>query len=70
MSDESQPKGPPGEGPTKAFQLKLDGWMSELMTKDFGLDADAPAAEQAEETASPPADAPKPPEAPPGTRGG
>jgi hypothetical protein len=47
MPDPSQPKGRPDapvEGQTKAFSLKFDGWMSELMKKDLGLEAEAPEA--------------------------
>ena len=45
MSDPSAPKGrpdAPAEGPTKAFRLKFDGWMTELIRKDLGVGADAP----------------------------
>ena len=47
MADPSPPKGrpdAPAEGPTRAFRVKFDDWMTELMAKDLGLTADAPAA--------------------------
>ncbi|MFT3772926.1 MAG: hypothetical protein QM820_46670 [Minicystis sp.] len=56
MSDENQPKGPPGapvEGRTQAFRFKIDGWMAELMKNDLGVAEDTENAE------------PAPPEAPP-----
>lgn len=40
MSDENKPKAPV-EGRTQAFRLKMDGWMSELITQDFDLEAPA-----------------------------
>jgi len=45
MSDPNQPKAPPGppaESPTKAFVLKMDGWLTDLMKQDLELDAAAP----------------------------
>jgi hypothetical protein len=63
MSDPSQPKprpDAPAESPTKAFSLKFDGWMTELLTKD--LAADAPDAPDASSGTSP--EAPAEPEAP------
>lgn len=65
MSNPSEPKGPtgpPAEGPTKAFVVKIDGWLTDLMKKDLELDADPPAGEP-DASAIPPEGAP--PEAPP-----
>jgi hypothetical protein len=48
MSAPNEPKGPPGapvEGPTKAFRVKFDGWMDELLPAGSG---EAPAASAAE----------------------
>lgn len=44
MSDPSQPKGnPPAESPTKAFVLKMDDWMTDLLKADLQADAEPPA---------------------------
>jgi hypothetical protein len=48
MSDEQKP---PGESPTRAFQLKLDGWMSDILETD--LDPNAPPAEAPADPAAP-----------------
>lgn len=50
MSNPSQPKGPPGapmESPTKAFVLKIDGWMADLMGADIESIPEAPPADPA-----------------------
>ena len=73
MSGPNEPKGPPGapvEGPTKAFRVKFDGWMDELVVpgetpgvapldllRDLGLEPPAPA----DEPPPPPPDEPPPP---------
>jgi hypothetical protein len=77
MSGPNEPKGPPGapvEGPTKAFRVKFDGWMDELIVpgeapgaaaldllRDLGLEPAAPADEPA---AHPPAASPDDPPPP------
>jgi hypothetical protein len=73
MADPSRPEdsgapyrddAPAGEGPTKAFRLKLDNWMEELLKKD--LDPDAPAeAAPAEPEPQPPKTTGGDPPAPP-----
>jgi hypothetical protein len=69
MSDPSQPKGrpeAPAEGPTKAFKLKFEGWMTELLKQDLGLEAEAPPAADAAAEAAPAPPVPQP-EGAPGT---
>jgi hypothetical protein len=43
MSNPSEPKGPPGapaEGATKAFVVKIDSWLADMVKQDFDLEAD------------------------------
>jgi len=71
MSDPSEPKGPsdaPAEGPTKAFVFKIDGWLADLMSKDLGLDGDAPGGAPAASLPADVAPAPPDPEASSGKR--
>jgi hypothetical protein len=59
MGDPSKPKGPPREGKTQAFRLKMDGWMEEILKQDLDPDA-APEEPNKDEQAPPPAPAPAP----------
>ena len=40
MSNPSEPKGPPAEGATKAFVVKIDSWLADLVKDDFDPAAD------------------------------
>jgi len=69
MSDPNQPGSPnsKGDGPTAMFRLKLDGWMDELIKKDFeepSPDAEAPPADPAAAAPSQEAPPEEPPPAP------
>jgi hypothetical protein len=64
MADPSKPKGPRGEGKTQAFRIKMDGWMEEILKKDFDPDAD-PEEEEAKKAEQTPPPAPEPKPAPP-----
>jgi hypothetical protein len=54
MSDQNQPKPPPAESPTRAFVLKMDNWMTDLLKSDLEADLNAPAEPPAAEEAKPP----------------
>jgi hypothetical protein len=62
MSNPSEPKGPPAEGATKAFVVKIDSWLADLVKDDFDPAADPLAALSAEPLAPAPAP-PAPPDA-------
>jgi hypothetical protein len=60
MADPTKPKGARPEGATRAFRIKMDGWMEEILKKDLDPEAEQEEEEAKKDEQTSPSPAPKP----------